>query len=90
MYLPNTQREHQAISDPAIAPMPLYWKPPQLLIRFTLSCKEYLSLWWRVDIWRGEKSRSPKDIVSQAEFNMPGLSKNNLTEYLSIFTFTVA
>lgn len=90
MYLPNTEWEHWAVFDPVIAPIPSHWKSSQLLICFSLSCKEYLSFWWKVDTQRGERSRSPKDIVSQAELNMPGLVKNNLIEDLSFFTFTVA
>jgi len=90
MYLPNTEGEHWAISDTTFVPIPLYWKSSQLLMCSSLCSKEYLSLSWRVDTGRGEKSRSPKDIVSQAELNMPGLAKNNLTEYLSFFTFAVA
>lgn len=90
MYLPKPEEEYWAVSDPIVAQIPLYWKAFQLLMLFNLSCEEYLSLGWRVDTQRGESSRSPKDIISQAEFKIPGLVKKNFTEHLSFFTFRVA
>lgn len=69
MYLPNTEGEHWAISDPTVAPIPLHWKSSQLLTCLNLSYKEYWSLSQRVGTWRGERSRSPKDILSGSQLH---------------------